>query len=78
MNGAYRDLQIIKDLGYKTYFYSAYYMDFGENLSKEEALNELTKRVHNGAIYLFHPKNKGNLSCNGYLYKKHEKTRIHI
>ena len=57
---SYRDLQIIKDLGYKTYFYSAYYMDFGENLSKEEALNELTKRVHNGAIYLIHPKNKGN------------------
>ena len=57
---SYRDLQIIKDLGYKTYFYSAYYMDFGENLSKEETLNELTKRVHNGAIYLIHPKNKGN------------------
>lgn len=57
---SYRDLQIIKDLGYKTYFYSAYYMDFGEDISKEKALNELTKRVHNGAIYLIHPKNKGN------------------
>lgn len=57
---SYRSLQIMKDLGYKTYFYSAYYNDFEENISKETALNELTKRVHNGAIYLLHPKNKGN------------------
>lgn len=57
---SYRDLQIMKDLGYRTYFYSAYYMDFGSDVSKEKALNELTKKVHNGAIYLIHPKNKGN------------------
>ena len=57
---SYRSLQILKDLGYKTYFYSAYYLDFEEDVSKEKALNELTKKVHNGAIYLLHPKNKGN------------------
>ena len=57
---SYRDLQIMKDLGYKTYFYSADYLDYKENVPKEKALNELTKRVHNGAIYLIHPKNKGN------------------
>lgn len=57
---SYRGLQIMKDLGYRTYFYSADYFDFEENVSKEKALNELTKRVHNGAIYLMHPKNKGN------------------
>lgn len=57
---SFRDLQIMKDLGYKTYFYSADYLDFKEDVSKEKALNELTKRVHNGAIYLMHPKNKGN------------------
>ena len=57
---SYRTLQILKDLGYKTYFYSAYYLDFEEDVSKEKALNELTKKVHNGAIYLLHPKNKGN------------------
>lgn len=60
---SFRDLQIMKDLGYKSYFYSAYYMDFGNNVSKEHALNELTKRYHNGAIYLLHPKNKGNLEA---------------
>jgi len=57
---SYRDLQIIKDMGYKSFFYSADYMDFGGDVSKEYALNELMKRYHNGAIYLMHPKNKGN------------------
>ena len=50
-----RDLQIMKDLGYKTYFYSADYKDFAEDVTKEYALAELTKRLHNGAIYLIHP-----------------------
>ena len=60
---SYRDLQIMKDLGYRTFFYSAYYMDFGSDVSKEYALNELLIRLHNGAIYLLHPKNKGNLEA---------------
>lgn len=57
---SYRSLQIMKDLGYKTYFYSADYKDFENDVTKEKALSELTKRYHNGAIYLIHPKNKGN------------------
>ena len=57
---SFRDLQIMKDLGYKTFFYSADYKDFAENVTKEKALAELTKRYHNGAIYLMHPKNRGN------------------
>lgn len=57
---SFRDLQIMKDLGYKSYFYSADYLDFEGDVSKEYALNELMKRYHNGAIYLMHPKNKGN------------------
>ena len=57
---SFRSLQIMKDLGYKTYFYSADYFDFGDDVTKEKALNELTIRAHRGAIYLMHPKNKGN------------------
>lgn len=57
---SYRSLQIMKDLGYKTYFWSIAYVDFAETLSKKQALYEMTSRVHNGAIYLMHPKNKGN------------------
>ena len=65
---SYRDLQIMKDLGYRTYFYSADYLDFKEDVTKEKALGELTKRVHNGAIYLLHPKNKGNyLALNSFI-----------
>ena len=60
---SFRDLQIMKDLGYKNYFYSAYYMDFENDVSKDYALNELLSRIHNGAIYLIHPKNKGNLEA---------------
>ena len=57
---SFRDLSIMKDLGYKTYFYSANYNDFSGTLTKEKALAEMTKRYHNGAIYLIHPNNKGN------------------
>lgn len=57
---SYRSLQIVHDLGYKTFFWSADYYDFAGNVSKNKALEELTKRYHNGAIYLMHPKNKGN------------------
>jgi len=60
---SYRSLQIVKDLGYKTYFYSAYYYDYAADLSKADALDKMMKRYHNGAIYLFHPKNKGNLEA---------------
>ena len=57
---SYRSLQIAKDLGYSSYFWSASYLDFAGELSKEKALNEMKIRYHNGAIYLIHPNNKGN------------------
>jgi len=62
---SFRDLTIIKDLGYKTFFYSANYDDFSRTLTKEEALNEMMRRYHNGAIYLIHPNNKGNYEALG-------------
>lgn len=55
-----RSLQIIKDLGYKTYFWSASYVDFQGDLTKDQALKNMMERYHNGAIYLIHPTNKGN------------------
>lgn len=67
---SFRDLQIMKDLGYKSYFYSADYKDFDGDVSKEYALNELMKRYHNGAIYLIHPKNKGNYMALDSLIKE--------
>lgn len=55
-----RSLAIVKDMGYKTFFYSADYLDWNGTVSGEYAYQELMKRYHNGAIYLIHPQNKGN------------------
>ncbi|MCI8778304.1 MAG: polysaccharide deacetylase family protein [Bacilli bacterium] len=55
-----RSLSIIKDLGYRTYFWSAAYQDWDDKLTKEQALQEMISHVHNGAIYLLHPNSKGN------------------
>ena len=59
-NYSLRTLTILKDLGYKTYFWSAAYQDWDNKLTKEEALKEMIKHVHNGAIFLIHPVSKGN------------------
>lgn len=55
-----RSLAMIQDLGYSTYFYSADYLDWNGEVTKDYAYQELMKRYHNGAIYLLHPQNKGN------------------
>lgn len=55
-----RAMQIVKDLGYTTYFWSHAYYDFASDVSGEEALKTLMDHYHNGAIYLLHPSNKGN------------------
>lgn len=59
-NYSLRTLTILKDLGYKTYFWSAAYRDWEKNLTKEEALKEMISHVHNGAIFLLHPVSEGN------------------
>lgn len=55
-----RTLSIIKDLGYRSYFWSAAYRDWDDSLTKEDAYRSMIERVHNGAIYLLHPTSKGN------------------
>lgn len=57
---SYRSLALVQDMGYRTYFWSAAYVDFAGDLSKEDALDKMMQLYHNGAIYLIHPKNKGN------------------
>ena len=66
---SYRSLQIVSNLGYKSYFWSADHYDFDYDVSKEKALDEMMKRYHNGAIYLLHPKNKGNYEALGDFIK---------
>ncbi len=55
-----RSLKMVSDLGYKSIFWSHAYYDYGEDISKEEALKSLLEHVHPGAIYLIHPSNRGN------------------
>ena len=67
---SYRSLELVKNLGYKTYFWSAAYVDFSGTLSKKEAYDSMLSRIHNGAIYLIHPSNKGNYEAMEDFIKK--------
>ncbi len=60
-----RALKLVHDLGYRTFFWSHAYYDYGSDVSKQEALETLLAHYHNGAIYLLHPSNKGNYEALG-------------
>lgn len=56
------NLQMAKDMGYSTFFWSLAYVDWNQDdqPSHEEAIEKLTKRVHPGAIVLLHSTSKTN------------------
>ncbi len=56
------NLQMAKDLGYSTFFWSLAYVDWNvdQQPSHEEAFEKLTKRVHPGAVVLLHNTSKTN------------------
>ncbi len=56
------NLQIAKELGYKTFFWSLAYVDWDPDNqpTHEQALDKLLKRVHPGAIVLLHNTSKTN------------------
>lgn len=56
------NLQMAKDLGYSTFFWSLAYVDWNQDSqpSHQEAFDKLTKRVHPGAIVLLHNTSKTN------------------
>lgn len=56
------NLQMAKDLGYSTFFWSLAYVDWNVDAqpSHEEALSKLCKRIHPGAIVLLHSTSKTN------------------
>ena len=57
-----KNLEMAKDLGYHTFFWSLAYVDWYQDKqpTKEEALNKLTGRIHPGAIVLLHSTSKTN------------------
>ena len=55
-----RTMNIMKSMGYKSIFWSVAYKDWDADYNKEYSLNNMKKQLHNGAIYLIHPKCRGN------------------
>ena len=57
-----QNLQMAKELGYATFFWSLAYVDWNvdDQPTHEEALNKLTTRIHPGAIVLLHNTSKTN------------------
>ena len=56
------NLQMAKELGYSTFFWSLAYVDWNQDAqpSHEEAFSKLTGRIHPGAIVLLHSTSKTN------------------
>jgi peptidoglycan-N-acetylmuramic acid deacetylase len=57
-----QNLQMAKDLGYTTFFWSLAYVDWYQDKqpSKEEAFQKLLGRIHPGAIVLLHSTSSTN------------------
>lgn len=56
------NLEMARDMGYQTVFWSLAYADWDTNdqPTREEAMEKLTTRIHNGAIVLLHSTSKTN------------------
>lgn len=56
------NLKLAKEMGYTTVFWSLAYVDWyvDNQPTREEALNTLNKRIHDGAIVLLHSTSKTN------------------
>lgn len=69
-----RNLQMAKDLGYHTFFWSLAYVDWYEDKqpSKEEAFQKLLGRIHPGAIVLLHSTSSTNAAILDELLTKWE------
>ena len=68
------NLKMAKDLGYKTVFWSLAYVDWKQDAqpSREEALDKLLGRVHNGAVVLLHTTSATNAAILDELLTKWE------
>ena len=68
------NLQMAKDMGYKTFFWSLAYVDWYQDKqpSKEEAFKKLLGRIHPGAIILLHSTSSTNAQVLDELLTKYE------
>ena len=68
------NLQMAKDLGYKTFFWSLAYVDWYQDKqpTKEEAFKKLLGRIHPGAVVLLHSTSSTNAAILDELLTKWE------
>ena len=69
-----QNLQMAKELGYHTFFWSLAYVDWyvDKQPTREEALSKLTSRIHPGAIVLLHSTSSTNAAVLDELLTKWE------
>lgn len=74
------NLQMAKELGYKTFFWSLAYVDWYEDNqpTKEEAFDKLLGRIHPGAIVLLHSTSSTNAEILDELLTKWEEMGYQI
>lgn len=65
-------LKSLKELGYKTFFWSFAYDDWDNTNQKcaEQAIKKIINNTHNGAVMLFHPTSSTNAEIFPILIKK--------
>lgn len=74
------NLEMAKELGYTTFFWSLAYVDWLENEqpTKEEAFSKLLKRIHPGAVALLHSTSATNAAIMDELLTKWEEMGYHF
>lgn len=74
------NLQMAKDLGYTTFFWSLAYVDWiqEEQPTKEEAFSKLLTRIHPGAVVLLHSTSSTNAAILDELLTKWEEMGYHF
>jgi len=74
------NLDMAKDMGYATFFWSLAYVDWYQDKqpTKEEAFDKLLSRIHPGAIVLLHSTSKTNGEIMDELLTKWEEMGYHF
>lgn len=74
------NLEMAKELGYKTFFWSLAYVDWiqDEQPTKEQAFSKLLNRIHPGAVVLLHSTSSTNAAILDELLTKWEEMGYHF
>ena len=74
------NLQMAKDMGYHTFFWSLAYVDWiqDEQPTKEQAFSKLLSRIHPGAVVLLHSTSSTNAAILDELLTKWEEMGYHF